>query len=274
MLIKKLLVIILGSLLLGGLGYWLCSDYMPSDFEVTNLENGKVNALGHGGMGTRSWHTINTRGSFAKTVTTSADGTEMDTQLTADGVLVAFHDEHVGESKCLNTIAQHTYAQLKACNRGLMKVEEVLALGWKNGSIFSLDIKLHGSDTIHAQGFAPRIAALKARFPHYRILVESTDVDFLVRMKNQGISEGIYYYTDIPDAALYACIQHGFEGISIRSERISKEEIAQCHARFVRVMLWGTGSRWDNRTAVLKSPDFIQTDKLPHLVSLLTQVNP
>ena len=125
-----------------------------------------------------------------------------------------------------------------------------------------------------AQGFAPRIAALKASFPHYRILMESTDVDFLVRMKTSGISDGIYYYTDIPEAGLYACIQHGFEGISIRSESISKEEIAQCHARFVRVILWGTGSRWDNRTAVLKSPDFIQTDKLPHLVSLLTQVNP
>ncbi len=269
---KKLAIILLGALVVGGTAYYLCSNYLPSDFVVNNLENGKVKALGHAGMGTRSWYSINTRTSFLKAKEIAPNGTEMDVQLTTDSVLVAFHDEFVGESKCPNHIALHTFSELKACDRGLMKVEEVLALGWADSSIFSLDIKLHSVDSSHSLLFAKRILELKANHPQYRILMESTDLEFLIRMKTSGISDGIYYYTDIQDAGLYACIQHGFEGISIRNERISKEEIAQCHERFVRVMLWGTGSRWDNRTAVLKSPDLIQSDELGHLVSFLRQV--
>ncbi len=257
-----------GALAVGGTAYYLCSNYLPSDFEVSNLENGKVKALGHAGMGTRSWHSINTRTSFLKAKEIAPDGTEMDVQLTADCVLVAFHDEQL----CGKPVAHQSWAEVKQCNPEVMLVAEVLDLGWADSSIFSLDIKLHSVDSIHSFLFAKCILELKANHPHYRILMESTDLEFLIRMKTSGISDGIYYYTDIPDAGLYACIQHGFEGISIRNERVSKEEIAQCHERFVRVMLWGTGSRWDNRTAVLKSPDFIQSDELWHLVSFLRQV--
>ena len=269
---KKIAATIVVVLLLARLGMDHYTGHFPEDFNVRNLENGRIIALGHGGMGTRSWHDLNTEPSFTKAKEKGADGTEMDAQLTADGALVAFHDERVGEAKCPNHVSQHTYAALKACDRGLMKVEDVLALDWKAGSIFSLDVKLHGADSAHQALMVQRIAGLKASFPQFRILVESTLLDFLLLAKANGCADGLYLYAADADAGLSACVAHGLAGISIRSELITALQVEACHAQGIRVMLWGVGTRWDNHQAALKSPDLIQTDKLAPLIELVSNV--
>jgi glycerophosphoryl diester phosphodiesterase len=268
---KKLLGAVIVVLLFARLGLDHYTGRFPEGFAVKNLENGRIIALGHGGMGTRSWHDLNSGPSFVKARDKGADGTEMDVQLTSDGVLVAFHDERIGEAKCPDHIAQHTYAQLKVCDRGLMKVEEVLALDWKAGSVFSLDVKLHGADTAHQAVVAQRIVALKANYPQFRILVESTLVDFLLLAKEKGCADGLYLYASNADAGLATCVAHGFEGVSIRSELITAHQIEACHAQGIRVMLWGVGTRWDNHQAALKSPDLMQSDKLGPLVTLVNR---
>jgi len=238
---------------------------------LSNLEHGRIVALGHGGMGTRSWHTLNSSASFRKALATGADGTEMDVQLTADGHLVAFHDESVGEAKCPLLIAQHSHAELKTCLGGLLTVQEVLAIGWRDGSVFSFDVKLHGSDIARQQLFAERINTVKENHPQFRILVESTSIEFLLLLKEYGISEGLYLYANDAESALSVCSDSGFEGISIRNGLISAEQVQRSHAAGIRVMLWGVGTRWDNREAVLKGPDIIQSDRLKHLVSLVKE---
>jgi len=266
---KRLAVITGGLLAVCWGGYLFYTSHIPSVTEIRNLEDGRIIALGHGGMGTRSWHTLNSPTSFQKALATGADGTEMDVQLTADGVLVAFHDAVAGEARCPHPIAQHTFSELKSCLAELVTVEEVLAIGWADDSVFSFDVKLFDADIAQQKLFAERIIAVKAHHPQFRILIESTSAAFLSVLKEKGIADGLYLYASDAASALQVCTDAGFEGASIRSAEISKEQVEQFHAQGLRVMLWGVGTRWDNREAVFKEPDIIQSDRLAHLVSLL-----
>lgn len=268
----KRLAVIVGSIALLCWGaYWLYTSRIPSETEIRNLEDGRIIALGHGGMGTRSWHTLNSPTSFQKALATGADGTEMDVQLTMDGQLVAFHDETVDEAKCPRHIAQQSFDELKSCLGDLLTANEILALGWRDGSVFSFDVKLHGADIAHQQLFAERIRIVKENHPQFRILVESTSTEFLLLLKERGILEGLYLYANEPESALNICTDLGFEGVSIRREMISTELVQRFHEAGIRVMLWGVGTRWDNREAVLKGPDFVQSERLKHLVSLVKE---
>lgn len=268
---KRLVVIAGGVLLLCWGAYHFYTGHIPSGTATHNLEHGRIIALGHGGMGTRSLHTLNSPSSFRKALATGADGTEMDVQLTADGVLVAFHDAVAGEARCPHPIAQHTFSELKSCLAELVTVEEVLAMGWADGSVFSLDVKLFDADIAQQSLFAERMIAVKAHHPQFRILVESTSAAFLSVLKEKGIADGLYLYASDAASALRVCADAGFEGASIRSADISREQVEQFHAQGLRIMLWGVGTRWDNREAVLKGLDIIQSDRLAHLVSLVQQ---
>jgi len=265
---RRIILILTGLMALSLSGYLLWTSHIPSGTDFSDLEDGRVIVLGHAGMGTRSWHTVNTLSSFKKALGTGADGTEMDVQLTADGRLVAFHDESVGKAGCPLPIAEHSYPELKACLGELPTLEEVLALGWRDGSVFSFDVKLHGSDIAHQHFFAERIKIVKDEHPQFRILVESTSAGFLSLLKEKGIREGLYLYASDAESGLNICTDSGFEGISIRNERVSAEQVQRFRSKGIRVMLWGVGTRHHNRQALLKGPDLIQSDRLPHLVGL------
>lgn len=268
---RKAAIIAVVLLLCGWGVFHLYTGSIPKSAVIGNLEGGRTIALGHGGMGTRSWHGLNTFSSFRKALETGADGTEMDVQLTADGILVAFHDEFTGEAKCPHHIAQHTYTELKACLGEMPTVNEVLALGWPDGSVFSFDVKLHGVDAAHRQLFAEQLRTVRETHPQFRILIESSSPEFLSLLTSAGIGDGLYLYASDATSALKTCTELGLEGVSIRSNLISAEEVAAFHSKGLRVMLWGVGNRWHNREAVLKGADIIQSDRLGHLVSLVKE---
>lgn len=248
--------------------YLLWTSTIPSGTDISNLENGRVITLGHAGMGTRSWHTANTLTSFKKALATGADGTEMDVQLTADGHLVAFHDPHTKGLKCPMLIGQHTLEELRRCVPDLLTIGEAIGIGWPAGSVISLDVKLHLSEISHRERFADTLATIPSRYPDLRILMESPDTAFLRLLIDRDITTGLYLYTSDPEEAQRVARPMGLEGISIRSSLISREQVKASQQSDVRVMLWGTGTRHHNRAALLKGPDLIQSDRLPHMVKL------
>lgn len=262
------------SLFLAGIAgtYLFHTSRLPAGFRIQNMEEGRVLVLGHAGMGTRSWYEMNSREGFVKAMEAGADGTEMDVQLTADGHAVVFHDRSGGS--CNGPIASLELDKLKSCIPGLMTVTEVLSLGWPSGSTFSLDIKLHDLDEAHEDRCALALHELRQRNPQFRILIESNSTGFLTRLKQHGAAGGLYLYTDDASEGLSTCLALGVEGISIRNAHISAEQVQQLHAKGLRVMLWGVGTRWDNRKAMLKGPDIIQSDRLGHMVTLARSARP
>src|SRR5690606_4742217 len=69
------------------------SSCNKDEFEISNLNGNKIGILGHGGMGISSTYPMNSVESIMNCIHLNSDGTEIDVQMTNDGVLVAFHDE-------------------------------------------------------------------------------------------------------------------------------------------------------------------------------------
>jgi hypothetical protein len=194
--------------------------------------------------------------------------TEMDVQLTADGHLAVFHDSHTKGLKCPMLIAQHTMDNLRGCEKTMLTVDEAIAIGWPAGSVISLDVKLHKNDLGYKGRLADSLAILPAKYPEMRILIESPDTAFLRLLIDRGVTQGLYLYTSAPDDAQRVAVPMGLEGLSIRNEYISKEQVKASQRAGIRVMLWGVGTRHHNRQALLKGPDLIQSDRLAHMVRL------
>ena len=72
--------------------------------EILNLNNNKIDVLGHAGMGISSLYPINSAESLLACLHSGADGTELDVQLTMDNVLVAFHDASLSDKTNLSGI--------------------------------------------------------------------------------------------------------------------------------------------------------------------------
>ncbi|NRA11462.1 MAG: hypothetical protein HRT57_05870, partial [Crocinitomicaceae bacterium] len=61
----------------------------------------------------------------------------------------------------------------------------------------------------------------------------------------------------------------GLRGISIDNDKVSAEQIEFAHATGLFVTVWGVASKKENREAIRKNPDMIQTDKVAYLVKQL-----
>ena len=84
------------------------------DFDINNLNNNKIAVIGHGGMGISHSYPMNSQESILKCLNLGADGTEIDVQMTKDGVLIAFHDSLLNHSTNLSgTVHSKTWAEIE-----------------------------------------------------------------------------------------------------------------------------------------------------------------
>jgi len=252
-------------------GYWWFANWIPEDFRIENLSDGNVVVLGHGGSGFFSSEAINSLASFEKLMATRANGSELDVQMTKDSVLVAYHDGLLNNTEnCTGLIIEQDLAGIDSCRRegGIPTVKVVLELGFPEGSVFSFDLKHHGLDTLQEQCFARQLKLLVDAYPQYTILLESTNLPFMLHLKNEGLSN-IYVYCVEAKAGLRTCNEHDFAGISIHNDLITEDEVKLLHASGKKVMIWGMRYWHQNRAALMKSPDAIQSDNVSQLLQLL-----
>ena len=77
------------------------------------------------------------------------------------------------------------------------------------------------------------------------------------------------YYPSSFDEGYETALLNGFDGITIASDNITKEEVAKAHLSGLKIALWNVKSGPDNWDAIEKEPDFIQSDDPRHLFSAL-----
>ncbi|NRA11936.1 MAG: hypothetical protein HRT57_08275, partial [Crocinitomicaceae bacterium] len=86
----------------------------PETYEITNLNNNEIEVMGHAGMGFSDLYPINTAESIMRCINEGADGTELDIQLTADNILVGFHNSDLeGNTNFTGKIRDYTWNELK-----------------------------------------------------------------------------------------------------------------------------------------------------------------
>lgn len=252
------------------------------DFEINNLNGGKIIALGHGGMGIHSTYPMNSAASLLSCMNSGADGTEMDVQLTRDDVLVAFHDENLSVSTdhagvvadlSWSEVQDARYIQLPYTEHPVIRVGQFFEnLDGSSGHQFYFDVKTYhgGQDpAAYNERMADALATLIQQHGiASQVVIECADAGFLAGMRARVAGLRLFIYRGSFQEALDIAVQEGFDGVVYFTENITKDQIAGAHAHGKWVAILAQ-TRREQREAIEMNPEIILSDRLDHLLDLL-----
>ena len=138
--------------------------------------------------------------------------------------------------------------------------------------MFSFDLKLYagGNYPEYCETYKNALIALIESYTDpAKIMIESQDTVFLNKVKAEKPLYRLFYYPLSFEEGLEAGVKFGYAGITISTRSVSKEQIAQAHLNGLQVATWNTHTKRDNREAILKNPDIIETDKVEFLSKAL-----
>jgi len=225
--------------------------------------------IGHGGSGAGSDLPMNSREALLGGLQQGFDGIEMDLQMTADGILVAYHeDELSGAEPCSGKVNSRTWAELRQCSqvgRQLVRVDSLLfeAQAQFPSAEFTLDVKLFaaGDWWPYLEAFSDAIIALdQAPQLQAPLLIECQTTDFLSLMRRKAPGAALFFYATDPDAGIAEAKQLGVTGLTMTNGNITAAQVASAHEAGLSVSLFGVDGNWGLRRAVAKKPDRIQCD--------------
>lgn len=251
---------------------------------IVNLNNNRIDVLGHAGMGISSLYPIDSKESLLACLNSGANGTELDLQLTKDNILVAFHDPELSQKTNLSgTIRELTWEELSQgyytttqyLTYKIMRVSDLFEYTENyHNYIFTFDIKLFPSPGEEFQSYIDDYTdVLKQMYTAYQLHsstfmeIQSTDFIELMQLKDPQIR--LFIYPQIYENGLAIAQNYNLFGITISNENISNEQIKEAHDLGFFVTTWGVHNKQENKNAVAKFPDMIQTDKLDFLISYL-----
>ena len=258
----------------------------PALYEVNNLNGNVISAFGHAGMGIAFKYPIDTYESIEPVLRIGADGSEMDIQMTKDSVLVVYHHQNLNQGTlCDGIINDKLWSDIWGCHHAspysstinLISFDELMgeltSLG-KNihNYVFTFDVKLY-TNTSNYNAYLNQFAnAILRSIDNFNmtdnIMIESSDTTFLRILQNKRSGLKLFIYpNDFEDGFQIASTMNLF-GITIHTDYITTSQLKLAHDNGFRVTLWGIGTNQANIDAILKSPDFIQTDKPIHLLKV------
>lgn len=274
MMIKKTIIICLLFLAV--------NSCKKEEFNIENLNGNKITCLGHGGMGVANTYPMDSYESISKCLSIGMDGSEFDVQMTNDSVLVLFHDQELSDCTNLNGIINSMnwnelqnahYTQTPYLNYSIISLEQLFAkLSNIHKYTFTFDCKLY-TEKNSSQFYVSYINALIKLLQKYQlennVLIESQSEDFLALLKNSKPDYKLFIYPASFDDGLNTALSLNLFGITISTRDITKVQIEIAHKNKLKVAVWNTHSASDNKEAIKKNPDYIQTDKLENLINLL-----
>ena len=253
-------------------------------FEIDNLNRDKITVLGHGGMGIASTYPMNSFESISNCINLGTDGSEMDIQMTKDGVLVAFHDSDLSAKTNLKGVVNSLsweqinnghYNETPYMSYAVVSLEQLFSnIANVSEHRFTLDCKLYREttdDETYFNQFADAIIAIAEKYDLERkICIESGDKEFLKVLQAKRSRYRLFIYPPSFEEGLITAKELGLYGITISNNQVSTEQIEKAHIEGVRIAVWDAHSEQENYEAVQKNPDFIQTDDVKYLVNLLS----
>ena len=258
------------------------SSCQKEDFDIINLNNNKISALGHGGMGIKhQTYPFNSYESILNCLNLGADGTELDVQMTKDSVLVAFHDEFLEHStnmsgqifkKTWEEISDAIYKYPPYTNYRLITLDKLFSnIKNRSGYIFFLDCKNLNPSTSSSYLNRFNNALIRIIDKHKlasNVYIEFKRRDLIKSLKTKRSDLKIFVYSDF-DYALALVNEFQLQGIVNSVDKISKEDVLKAHENGTMVAVLNAHSKSTNIEAIEKNVDFIQSDKVRHLVRVL-----
>ena len=241
-----------------------------------HVENSPI-VLGHGGMGIRSTYPLNSIESVNEALSNPIQGIELDVRMTADGVLMAFHDQDLSENtNCVGQISDLESEYVSNCisktwlrSAHVASLQEIFSQIRSSDLHVSLDIKLEYGTDIEVRAMSEALKALTEQFREVNFFIESSNVGFLQALQNTSIKADLFLSSQLPEMAIDTAIEHQFSGIVVEMNSITESQISKAQEENLYVMIWGCGSVFDNRKALSMHPDLIQTDDIWSMMRIL-----
>lgn len=241
--------------------------------------------MGHAGMGISSLYPSNSAESILNSLNVGATGTEIDVQMTSDGVLVLFHDEELDWSTNLegvvhdltwDDISDGVYDEVPYSTHNLIRLDHFLELYENHADyLFTLDVKLYSETNNYDQyleDFSDAIVNLFDEFNLYNhVYVESQNTDFLEMIQNKASNIRLYIYPQTFEDGFEDAIDFDFDGLTISTYEIDAEQVQEAHDHGLFITLWDVDTKDEHIEAIHKSPDMIQSDNIEYLIELLEE---
>ncbi|WP_159038498.1 glycerophosphodiester phosphodiesterase [Brumimicrobium mesophilum] len=259
----------------------LSASCRKNDFEIKNLNGDKISAFGHGGMGIGSIYPMNSRESILNCLNLGADGTEIDVQMTKDGVLVAFHDEYLDSrtnstgklyTKTWSEIQGTKYSSPNFAGYQVTRLDELFEhIPNRNQYTYILDIKLFNPDmdSVFNKNFNEQLLDIIDKYDLIdHTFVESKNELYIQSLRELNPNVKQFIFTDF-DYALSLAKQYNLMGVTISYDELTSERVDLLHQEGLLVSTFNTHSKKRNIKAIEFNVDFIQTDRIKHLVKIL-----
>ena len=138
---------------------------------------------------------------------------------------------------------------------------------------FTFDCKLnYGNENIDTYN-SRYVNALEQIITKFNLInnvyIESQKEDFLTLLQQKNTDYKLFIYPTSFNEGLDIATRLNLFGITISTDYVSKEEIEIAHSNNLYIAIWGIGSKSANSDGIKKNPDFIQSDKIKNLISLL-----
>lgn len=257
------------------------------NISLSNLNGDKISCFGHAGMGSKSIYPANTLQSFEACLNKGADGTEMDMQVTKDGVLVIFHNDNLsGTTACGGIIRDLNWDEINDCriNSLLFKNLDIVSFSEFIKTVdnpfqytYTFDCKCTpGADNENEyyHRFANAIVkTIRDYSLEQNVFVENSDPEFLNLIKGLNSNLKLFLITEQYESGIKTAVQNNFYGLSASNALISRDQVNDAHSQNIRVTLYGVQTNRQNYAAIEKQPDFIQTDDLDYLLRVFGKLN-
>ena len=286
---------ILLSLMISGLLCHILACQKADLSAINNLRNDEIAVIGHGGMGFQSVQVNLPANSFESIIKAvegyQVEGIEVDVQISADGVLFLYHDSRLQTlTDCLGCLYQKNAAELDGCkyvlgfnsqnfsNQKLVRLEAIIERFKERTPkpLIFLDLKtsLDCSQTFDSNIFESAfLESLKTLFVKYNchewVIIESASLSFLKNLKEEIPGVLLNYSTSIDETSIQIAEDNKFYGLSANFDQASKDAIRNAHDKEIFITLGILKIRRDAIDMIELSPDFIFTDNIPLLQSIL-----
>ncbi len=248
----------------------------------------QIYVIGHGGTGFSdlSQYPPNSWTSVAEAIDRyGADGVEIDIQMSSDGVLFMYHDQHLDEASfCTGCLYEWSAQALTDCafkprsgkkaDEFITPVERLLAryAAEDRRPLIFLDLKnplacLPGAAEARDLYYRTALQEVYRLIEKYKatdwVMLQSDSREWLTytRRHYPEIRVLLDYIKDTSDI-MYA-VRAGFYGVAAPSADLPAENIVLAHNEGLKVQLYGVRLQEDMVQALNNSPDYFLTDNIP-----------
>jgi glycerophosphoryl diester phosphodiesterase len=231
--------------------------------------------IGHAGeslLKSRSKYPPNSLESIKRAIELGAQGVEVDVQMTADSVLVAYHDLQLDENSdgigCINSLSYEAIKNIEVykTDERIDLLSDIFLEVLGKGSYIFLDVK-HWNDcsasTIDYTLFDNALNTLLLSYSppeKGRIVVNCRDSDLLNAISDSALL--LSYETDDVSTGITKSISNEYDMISVKLEELDQSEVDMIKQNGIQFSVYNIKTRSEIHEALDFAPDFVISDNI------------